>query len=370
MRIPRTSIRTTWRANWLVEFSIALVALALLTREITLAAVGAGILFAWAFLAVAFHRELDILRCELHVARRLSKTRMFLGDSIDGELTIRNTSQSAASILTVQPVVDKALSFGSSLSFSRLVPPGTTSASNFAITPAASGRFQMSGFQLTLTDARGLFTGTVTYAQASWVEVLPGMRMRAPLTPLRLYGGSLDIFRKAQTGTDYAGIREYASGDEYHRVEWKATARLRTLMVKEFHPEAQTVLQILIDARKTMHRQSHVGTRLDEALAVAGLLTESAAASRIDVGIWVYDEKELLKVMKPATAIEQVPRLRELSLALQAKNESGEQSASLFPPERFRQSLSCQAASEWRRSSDSSRSGWAWRTARTAHTRP
>jgi uncharacterized protein (DUF58 family) len=335
VRIPKAAIRTTWRADFLVELSLALVVLALLMREAVFAAVSAGILLALASLGLIFHRRLRVLRRELHVAQHLSKTRMLLGDNVQGELTIRNGSSLAAQILAVQPILEKALNFRLSSSFSGLLLPGATSASEFTITPAARGRFQMSGFTLTLTDARRLFTGEATYGQADWAEVRPTTRRQAALTPLRLYGGSLDIFRKAPTGADYAGIREYASGDEYHRVEWKATARLRTLMVKEFHPESQTILQILIDTGRTMRRPSYIGTRLDEALAVAELMTESAAASRTPVGILVYDENELLKVMKPSIAVEQVPRLRELSLALQAKNESGEPPASLFPPRTF-----------------------------------
>jgi uncharacterized protein (DUF58 family) len=335
VKIPKAAIRTTWRADFLVELSITLVALAFLMREAVFAAVGAGILLALASLGLIFHRRLDVLRRELQVAQRLPKTRMLLGDNLEGELTIRNGSRAAAQILAVQPIAEKALNFRLSSSFSGLLSPGATSASEFTITPAVSGRFLMSGFMLTLTDARRLFTGEAKYTQAEWAEVHPTTRSQAPLTPLRLYGGSLDIFRKAQTGADYAGIREYASGDEYHRVEWKATARLRTLMVKEFHPESQTVLQILIDAGGTMRRRSHLGTRLDEALAVAELLTESAAASRTTVGIWVYNENELVGVMKPTTAIEQVPRLRELSSAFQTRNESGEPFASSIPLRMF-----------------------------------
>jgi uncharacterized protein (DUF58 family) len=334
VKIPKAAIQTTWRADFLVELSITLLALAFIMREAVFAAVGAGILLALASLGLIFHRKLALLRRELHVAQHLSKTRMLLGENVEGELTIRNGSSLTAQILAVQPILEKALNFRLS-SFGRLLTPGATSASEFTVTPAASGRFQMAGFTLTLTDARQLFTGEATYAQAELAEVHPATRRQVALTPLRLYGGSLDIFRKAPSGADYAGIREYAGGDDYHRVEWKATARLRTLMVKEFHPESQTVLQILIDAGGTMRRRSYIGTRLDEALAVAELLTESAAASRTPVGILVYNENELLKVMKPSIAIEQVPRLRELSIALQAKNESGQPSASLFPPRTF-----------------------------------
>jgi len=316
VRIPKTSVRTTWRADWLIEFGMALVALAFLMREVIFAAVGAGILLALASLGFIFHWKVGILRRELHVVQHLSKTKVFLGDSVEGELTIRNRSRLAAQILVVQPVLKKTLDFRVTPSFSRMLRPGTTSSSEFAIVPLARGRFQISGFTLTFTDARGLFRDKVTYPQTNWVDVYPGMRTQAPLTSLRLYGGSSEISRKARTGVDYAGIREYMPGDEYHRIEWKATARLRTLMVKEFHPETRAMLQILIDAGRTMQEQSYVGTKLDEALAISQLLVESAVGSADRVGILVYDESRIVKAVKPERAEQQLARLRELALTL------------------------------------------------------
>ena len=300
MRIPKTSVRTLWRADWLVEFGIALIALAFLTRETIFAVVGAGMSLALASLGLLFHWQVRIMRRELHVVERLSKVRGFLGDGIEGDLIIRNGSRLAAQILAVMPVVEEGLSFKPSSSSKQLLRPDTTSTTKFEITSLRSGRFQISGFLVTFIDARGLFTGEVNYEQGDRVDVYPGVRTKAPITPLRLYGGSPEISRRTPTGMDYAGIRQYAPGDDYHRVEWKATARLRTLMVKESHPERQTTLQILIDAGKTMRQQSYVGTRFEEALAVARLLTESAVGSRNRIGMWLYNETGIVKIINPA----------------------------------------------------------------------
>jgi uncharacterized protein (DUF58 family) len=139
---------------------------------------------------------------------------------------------------------------------------------------------------------------------------------------------------------DYAGIRQYAPGDEYHEIEWKATARLRMLMVKEFHPETQTTLQILIDAGRTMYQQSYIGTKFDEALAVAQLLMESTVGSGNRVGVCVYNETEIIEAIKPATAEEQLASLRKLGLAL-GRQVSSEEHARRVPPIRasWRQTL-------------------------------
>jgi len=326
VRIPKTSIQTTWRADWLAEFSIVLIALAFLAREIIFAAVGAGILLSLVSLSILFHRRLGVLRRELHVAERLPKTRVCLGDSIEGDLTIRNGSRLAAQILVVTPVVEKGLSFKLSSSSNQSLRPGTTSSSKFEITSLKSGRFRISGFTLTFTDSRGLFTDEVNYEQADRVEVYPSVRTKVPITPLRLYGGGSEIFRKGPTGMDYAGARQYVPGDEYHRVEWKATARLRTLMVKEFHPETQTTLQILIDTGRTMRQQSYVGAKFDEALAVAQLLVQ--LGKRAD--IWIYNESDIVQTIKPANTQKQLASLRELALAGRVLSKS-EEPASRVP---------------------------------------
>jgi len=58
-------------------------------------------------------------------------------------------------------------------------------------------------------------------------------------------------------------------------------------------------------------------------VAVAQLLTESVVGSGNRVGIWVYDETEIVRAIKPAIAEEQQLNLRELALTLrtQAANE-------------------------------------------------
>jgi uncharacterized protein (DUF58 family) len=331
VRIPTTSVQTSSRADWLVEFSIALIALAFLSREVIFAVVGAGTLLALASLGLLFHRGLEILRRELDVVERLPKTRTLLGDKLEGDLTIRNGSRLAARILAVRPVVDEGLSVKLSPSFDQVLRPGTASSSKFEIAPLKSGRFRISGFTLAFTDSRGLFTSEVNYKQADWVEIYPSLRTKAPITPLRLYGGSPEIFLKTPVGTDYAGIRQHTPGDEYHRVEWKATARLGTLMVKEFHPETRTSLQILIDAGRTMHEPSYVGTKYAEAVAVAWLLAESTITSGNPVCIWVYNEREILS-MKEVSAEEQLANLQELSLAEVHFSSTGTDKSVPFPP--------------------------------------
>jgi hypothetical protein len=101
---------------------MAVVVLALLMKEAVFPAVGAGILLALTSLGLIFYQRLVVLRRELHVAQHLSKTRMLLGENVQGELTIRNGSGLAAQILAVEPIVEKTLNLRLSSSFSGLLP--------------------------------------------------------------------------------------------------------------------------------------------------------------------------------------------------------------------------------------------------------
>jgi len=326
VKIPRASIRTTSKADWLIEFAIAFAVLGILTREFIFIALGVGVALALVYLGLVFHQRLTSLGTSLSFLQHLSRNRVFLGESVEGRLTIRNSSNLTAHLKAALPLAERSLSFTFSSSFDSLLAPRTEATSDFTMTPFERGQFGITSCQLTLTDGRDLFAGELILDSvgASSVEVYPGVGIVGRLTPHVLYGGRPETLRKSPSGGDYAGIRQYdpSNGDAHYRIEWKATARLRTLMVKEFHPETETTLQILIDGTKTMRRQSYVGARLDEALAVAELLTGSVATSRTMVGIWVFDEAKVVSVLKPARAAEQVQRLRELSLHFQAEKGS------------------------------------------------
>jgi uncharacterized protein (DUF58 family) len=91
-------------------------------------------------------------------------------------------------------------------------------------------------------------------------------------------------------------------------------------MVKEFHPETHEVLQILIDAGRTMHQESCIGTRLDEAFAVTKLITKPIAGSNSRVGIWIYDETGIVRAFEPALPDQQLIALQELLLEFETRN--------------------------------------------------
>lgn len=58
----------------------------------------------------------------------------------------------------------------------------------------------------------------------------------------------------APTEHDFRGIRSYQRGDDVRRVNWKASAKRDSLLVNEYEPDSNVVLQIIVDDHRERHR--------------------------------------------------------------------------------------------------------------------
>lgn len=91
-------------------------------------------------------------------------------------------------------------------------------------------------------------------------------------------------------------LRKFQFGDDVRRIDWKATARLQELIVKELPKEAENVY-IILDASKEM-RKSVKMAKIDYATTIALLIAKSVKKA----GLIVYDEFGILKKLEPSTA--------------------------------------------------------------------
>jgi len=89
-------------------------------------------------------------------------------------------------------------------------------------------------------------------------------------------------------GTEYADTKEYISGDRLHYIDWKATARRRSLMVKEFFLEAGQGAHIIYDIRAA-------GPLSQDRLATSFLNTCLGGVEQgYPLGITVHNGEEVL----------------------------------------------------------------------------
>jgi len=96
-------------------------------------------------------------------------------------------------------------------------------------------------------------------------------------------------------------------------------------MVKEFHAEENFPVTILLDTGDSMNSPAYVGTRMDEAAAVAYLLSRIAIAQGDPVNVVPYNEDNIQSYMKPSSRTTQLAQILNILTHLSRKPEHLEQ---------------------------------------------
>ena len=124
------------------------------------------------------------------------------------------------------------------------------------------------------------------------IRVLPAFTSRkhlpSRLARLRELDGNTSIQVRGQ-GTEFDSLREYVRGDDVRSIDWRATARAGTTMLRTWRPERDRHVVILIDTGRTAAARVGDGTRLDASLEAALLLAALATRAGDHVHLLLYD---------------------------------------------------------------------------------
>jgi len=95
--------------------------------------------------------------------------------------------------------------------------------------------------------------------------------------------------RQVGVGTEFVAMDEYRIGDDPRRIDWRATARHRSPIVRRHQVERHRDVLILIDAGRLMGAMTERGSKLDCAVDSALNLARVALQSGDRCGIGVFD---------------------------------------------------------------------------------
>ena len=147
----------------------------------------------------------------------------------------------------------------------------------YYLRPGARGDFEFEGVQLRLHSPLALWRQSRIVGAPQRVRVFPNF---APLAGFALFSAEqasrlvgAHIKRRRGEGTDFHQMREYRVGDSMRQIDWKATARARKLISREYQDEKNQQLLMMIDTGRRMlaHEggMSHFDRALDAALVVS-----------------------------------------------------------------------------------------------------
>ncbi|PPK97813.1 uncharacterized protein (DUF58 family) [Kineococcus xinjiangensis] len=180
------------------------------------------------------------------------------------------------------------------------LPPGERRRAATALRPTRRGERSADRVTVRLSGPLGLAARQASLVLPGRLRVLPAFSSRRHLPSrmarLRELDGRTAVLHRGQ-GTEFDSLRDYVDGDDVRSIDWRATARRQTVVVRTWRPERDRRVLIVLDASRTAAaRIGHVpGTgpdepgsdevRLDAAIEASLLLgaLASRAGDRVDL---------------------------------------------------------------------------------------
>ena len=111
-------------------------------------------------------------------------------------------------------------------------------------------------------------------------------------------------------GSEFDSLREYVPGLDPRAIDWKASARHRKLLLREFRAERNHQVVLAIDTGYLMSEPLAGIPRLDHAINAALLLGFVALKTGDRVGLYAFDERVRL-FAEPRSGARAFPRLQQ-----------------------------------------------------------
>jgi uncharacterized protein (DUF58 family) len=187
--------------------------------------------------------------------------------------------------------------------------PGQFSEVGYRLRPLKRGHFTFGHCEINLPSPFGLWTGRRLLEVSSDIRVYPDFA--------KLYGGQLLAVdnwlsqlgvrqrqRRGQ-GQEFHQLREFREGDSLRQIDWKATARQRTPIAREYEDERDQQIMFLLDCGRRMRSQDDELAHFDHALNACLLLSHVALRQGDAVGLCTFavDQPRYLAPIKGSSQL-------------------------------------------------------------------
>lgn len=172
------------------------------------------------------------------------------------------------------------------------IPSGERRRITVPLMPRRRGELQSAFVVIRSAGPLGIAGRQATIKNVGTLRVLPPFASRRHLASrvarLKELDGNTSLQVRGQ-GTEFDSLREYVRGDDVRSIDWRATARSSTTMLRTWRPERDRHVVILIDTGRTSAARVGDSTRLDAFLEAALLLTALAQRAGDHVHVVMFD---------------------------------------------------------------------------------
>lgn len=195
---------------------------------------------------------------------------------------------------------------------------------DFPVFARRRGRSSIDTIWVLLTGPMGLIHRTVSHRLDHEIEVLPNVQavreLALAFNNSHEHRSGLKIERFVGAGSDFHAMRQYQPGLDLQSIDWKASARHRSLLCREYRAERNHHIVIAIDTGRLMTEEIGRLPRLDHAIHAGLLLSFMSlrAGDRVSLFSFAANAGQL---SPPCSGVRSFPALLEMTSNLEYSTE-------------------------------------------------
>lgn len=206
-----------------------------------------------------------------------------------------------------------------------VVPPKEKKAFKYSTMPTKRGIYSFDNIYVKFMGRLRLCTKEYKLKLPREYRVYPNMKnlrkYRLNICNNRMFLEGNKRVRLVSKGTSFESLREYVEGDDYRRVNWKATARGQRPIVNQYEPEKNQHIHILIDTGRPMSYSVKGFSKLDLAINTALVLSDTVNQNGDLSGLLLFNT-EVKKMIKPGKGPLHRNAILEALYAVEHTNET------------------------------------------------
>ena len=172
------------------------------------------------------------------------------------------------------------------------LPAGQHCQLSYRLQPMRRGHFHFQHCEIRLFSPLGLWRERRLLPLQSQTKVYPDFTQLhgAPLMAVDRWLSRLGVRQQPRRGLgmDFHQLREFREGDTLRQIDWKATARKRAPIVREYQDDRDQQILLMLDCGRRMRSQDGSLTHFDHALNASLLLGYVALRQGDALGLYTF----------------------------------------------------------------------------------
>lgn len=203
--------------------------------------------------------------------------------------------------------------------------PAEPTECHYTVVPNVRGTVTFGDLTLRIEGPWGLCSRQLTFPTTVEVPVLPDLTAwsRDALTLARAEDAGQRVAPRRAEGRVFESLREYRTGDSLRDVDWKTSARRSGLFVREYQPEKNQPVLLLLDCGRHMAGVVRERRKLDHAVDAALRVAKVSLSEGDAVGVYAFGS-EPLAWLPPRTGSGHLRALTRALAPLEAQLEESD----------------------------------------------